>query len=57
MTWICGFSAIANLMRVLRENGLLERGMRDDRYDLQPDQLGNLGDDQSVQWFTYAVRL
>ena len=45
MVWICGVSATAFLLYILRENRIRAEGGRDDRYNLPDDEKMNLGDD------------
>lgn len=53
MVWICGISCVVFVTWLARENRLREEGKRDDRYELPPGELSNLGDDHPSFRFTY----
>lgn len=53
LVWLCVFSAITFFFYIRRENQLREQGKRDDRFNLPPQELGNLGDDHPNFRFTY----
>ncbi|CAL5867380.1 uncharacterized protein PFLUO_LOCUS1598 [Penicillium psychrofluorescens] len=53
MVWICGISCVVFVTWLARENRLREEGKRDDRYELPPEELSNLGDDHPSFRFMY----
>lgn len=53
MVWICGVACIIFFAYLVRENRLRERGGRDERYQLPPDERDNLGDEHPSFRFTY----
>lgn len=52
MVWMCVIAAVALYFWVQRENKLRDAGKRDQRFNLSPEELQNLGDDHPNFRFT-----